>query len=72
MLLKTALIFYGNLTIGLLLLTAFQSWFDVENSSCFISVTNLDLCVRYFDSLIIRSPSRGPNNFYVYMNHIRT
>ena len=31
---------------------AFQSWFAVEYSSCFISVMNLDLYVRCFDSLI--------------------
>ena len=48
---------------------AFQSWFDVEYSSSFISVMNLDLYVRCFDSLMSRGPSRGPNNFYVYMNH---
>ena len=51
---------------------AFQSWFAVEYSSCFISVMNLDLYVRCFDSLMSRGPSRGPNNFYVYMNHSRT
>ena len=28
---------------------AFQSWFAVEYSSCFISVMNLDLYVRCFD-----------------------
>ena len=51
---------------------AFQSWFAVEYSSCFISVMNLDLYVRCFDSLMSRGPSRGPNNLYVYMNHNRT
>ena len=49
---------------------AFQSWFAVEYSSCFISVINLVLYVRCFDSLMSRGPSRGPN-FYVYMNHNR-
>ena len=44
----------------------------VEYSSCFISVMNLDLYVHRFDSLMSRSPSRGPNNLYVYMNHSRT
>ena len=48
---------------------AFQSWFAVEYSSCFISVMNLDLYVRCFDSLMSKDPSRGPNNFYVYTNH---
>ena len=44
----------------------------VEYSSYFISVMNLDMYVRCFDSLMSRSPtSRGPN-FYVYMNHNRT
>ena len=43
----------------------FQSWFAVEYSSCFISVMNLNLYVRCFDSLMSRGPSRGPNNFYV-------
>ena len=33
---------------------------------------SLDLYVRCFDSLISRGPSRGPNNFYVYMKHSRT
>ena len=33
---------------------------------------NLDVYVRCFDSLMSRGPSRGPNNVYVYMNHIRT
>ena len=51
---------------------AFQIWFAVEYSSCFISVMNLDLYVRCFDSLMTRCSSRGPNNFYVYMNHNRT
>ena len=50
---------------------AFQNWFAVL-SSCFISVTDLDLSVRCFDSLMSRGPSRGPNNFYVYMHHNRT
>ena len=45
---------------------AFQSWFAVEYSSCFITLMNLDLYVRFFDSLMSRGPSRGPNNFYVY------
>ena len=44
----------------------------VEYSSCFISVMNLDLYVHCLDSLMSRSPSRGPNNVYVYMNHNRT
>ena len=39
----------------------------VEYSSCFISVMNLDIYVRWFDSLMSRGPSRGPNNFYVYI-----
>ena len=51
---------------------AFQRWLAVEYSSCFISVMNLDVYVRCFDSLVSRGPSRGPNNFYVYMNHSRT
>ena len=51
---------------------AFQSWFAVEYSSCCISLMNLNLYVRCFDSLMSRSPSRGPNNFYVYMNQGRT
>ena len=51
---------------------AFQSWLAVEYSSCFISVMNLDLYVRCFDSLMSRGPLHGPNNFYVYTNHIRT
>ena len=51
---------------------AFQSWFVGEYLSCVISVMNLDLYVRCFDSSISRSPSCGPNNFYVYMSHIRT
>ena len=51
---------------------AFQSWFAVEYSSCFIPLMNLYLYVRCFDSLMSRGPSRGPNNFYVYMNHSRT
>ena len=58
-------------TVGLLLLQCF-CWFAVEYSSCFISVTNLDLYVRCFDSLMGRGPSRGPNKFYVYPNHNRT
>ena len=45
---------------------------SVEYSSCFISVMNLDLYVRCFDSLMSRGPSRGPNNLHVYMNHNRT
>ena len=49
-----------------------MSWFAVEYSSCFISVVNLDLYVRCFDSLMSRNPSRGSNNFCVYMNHNRT
>ena len=44
----------------------------VEYLSCFISVMNLDLHVHCFDSLMSRSPSRGPNNLYVYINHSRT
>ena len=51
---------------------AFQSFFAVEYWSCFISVINLDLYVGCFDSMMSRGPSRGPNNFYVYMNHSRT
>ena len=53
---------------------AFQSWFAVEYSSCFISVMNLDLhvYVHCFDSSMNRGPSRGPNNLFVYMNHSRT
>ena len=49
----------------------FRGWFAVGCSSCFDSVMNLGLYVRCFDSLIRRGPSRGPNNFYVYMNHNR-
>ena len=49
------------------------SGFVVEYSSCFISVSNLDLYVtsyiHCFDSLMSRSPSRGPNNLYVNMDH---
>ena len=33
---------------------------------------NLDLYVRCFDSLMSRGPSRGPNNFFVYINHSKT
>ena len=44
----------------------------VEYSSCFISVMNLDLYVHCFDSLMSRSPSRGKNNLYMYMNRSRT
>ena len=51
---------------------AFQSWFAVEYSSCFISMMNPDLYVRCFDSLMSRRPARGPKNVYMYMNHIRT
>ena len=51
---------------------AFQSWFAVEYWSYFISVINLDLYVRCFDSLMCRGPSQGPNKFYVYVNHNRT
>ena len=36
---------------------AFQSWFAVEYSSCFISVMNLDLYVRCFDSLMSGGPT---------------
>ena len=50
---------------------AFQSWFTVEHSSCFISEINLDLYVCCFDSLMSRGPSCGPNYTYVYMNHSR-
>ena len=50
---------------------AFQSWFTVEYSSCFISVMNLDLYVRCFDSLQNRGLARGPYNFYVCMNYSR-
>ena len=38
---------------------AFQSWFTVAYSSCFISVMNLDWYVCGFDWLISRDPSRG-------------
>ena len=41
---------------------AFQSWFAVEHSFCFISVMHLDVYVRCFDLLMSRGPSRGPNN----------
>ena len=51
---------------------AFQSWFAVEYSSCFVSVMNLDLYVHCFDSLMSRGPSLGLNNFYVFMNRSRT
>ena len=51
---------------------AFQSWFAIEYSSCFISVMNLGLYVRCFDSLMSRGPSRGPNTVYVYKNRNRT
>ena len=44
----------------------------VKYSSCFISVMNLDLYVHCFESLMSSSPSRGPNNLYVYMNFSRT
>ena len=50
---------------------AFQSWFAVQYSSYVISVMNLDLYIRCFDSLMSIGLSRGPN-FYVYMNHSRT
>ena len=33
---------------------------------------NLDLYVHYFDSLMSRSPLRGPNNLYVSVSHSRT
>ena len=51
-----------------------RSRFGVEYSFCFISVMNLYLhvYVRWFDSLMNRGPSRGANDFYMYMNHIRT
>ena len=40
---------------------AFQSWFATDYSSFFfISVMNLDLYVRCFDSLMSRGLSRGP------------
>ena len=51
---------------------AFQSWFAPEYSSCFISVMSLDLSVCSFDSFMSSGPLRGPNNFYVYMNHSST
>ena len=51
---------------------AFQSWYAVAYSSCFISVMNLDLYVRCFDLLMSRGPSRGLSSLYVYMNHSRT
>ena len=39
----------------------------VEYSSCFISVLNLDLYVCCFDAyILVRNPSRGPNNLYIY------
>ena len=37
----------------------------VEFSSCFKSVMNLELYVHCFDSLMSRSPSRGPKNLNV-------
>ena len=37
-----------------------------------VSSQNLVLYVHCFDSLISKGPSGGPNNFYVYMNNIRT
>ena len=46
---------------------AFHSWFAVEYSFCFISVMNLDLLVRCFDSFMSRGPSRRPDNFYVHI-----
>ena len=38
---------------------AFQSWLADEYSSCFISVTNLDLYVRWFESLCPPPTGRG-------------
>ena len=51
---------------------ALASGLAVEYSSCFIAVMNFDLYVHCFDSSMSRSPSRGPKNLYVYMNHSRT
>ena len=54
-------------TVGLLLLLCFISGLAVEGSSCFISVLNLDLYVAVLIRwLVYRSPSREPNNLYVY------
>ena len=39
--------------------SAFQIWFALDYSSSFISVMNIDLYVRCFDSLMSRGPSRG-------------
>ena len=44
---------------------AFQNWFAVEYSSCFMSVMNLELYFSCFDSLMSRG-QRGPNNRCVY------
>ena len=63
----TVLLNKGGVQRGLHYIGYIQSWFAVEYSSCFISVMNLDLYVRLFDSLLSRGPSRGPNNFYVYI-----
>ena len=56
-------------TFGTSVDPAFHSWFAVEYLFCFISAMNLDLHDRYVDSLM--RISCGPNNFYVYINHIR-
>ena len=61
-----------GLTVGTYVAPAFQNWFAVEFSYCFISVMNLHLYVRCFDSLMSRGPSNGPNNFYVYMSLVKT
>ena len=47
---------------------AFQTWFAVEYMylSCFISVMNLDLYVRCFDSLMSRSFTRTEQLLCVY------
>ena len=62
----------GLLGFNCLTSVASASGLAVQYSSCFISVMNLDLYVHCFDSLMSRSPSSGPNNLYVYMNHSRT
>ena len=52
----------------------YSDMFEVDNGIKCIDIyiiKILILYVRCFDSLISRGPSRGPNNFYVYMNHSR-
>ena len=44
---------------------AFQSWFAVQCSSCFISAMILDLYVRCFDSLNSRGTSRQGDAYVV-------